>query len=255
MCDSVDVTTQAVLAKNDGLAASLRAELTRRRVSVVNLLSSPGSGKTELLGRVLARAVERGVPVAALTADLATENDAVRLARSGAPVKQLLTDGLCHLEARQLRGHVENWLPRDTALLFVENVGNLVCPAAYDLGESLRIVLMAVTEGEDKPLKYPTAFGSAHLVVLTKTDLAEPAGFDEAAFNAQVERVNPGVEIVRSCARTGEGVDVVLERVLAARDGAPVHRPPLAPHPHVHDHESAGGDAGHASALSAGRVS
>ncbi|MEV8527440.1 MULTISPECIES: hydrogenase nickel incorporation protein HypB [unclassified Streptomyces] len=251
MCDeSVDVT-QAVLAKNDGLAANLRRELARRGVTIVNLLSSPGSGKTELLGRILARAVERGIPVAAFTADLATENDARRLARSGAPVKQLLTDGLCHLEARQLRGHVENWLPEDTALLFVENVGNLVCPASYDLGESLRIVLMAVTEGEDKPLKYPTAFGSAHLVVLTKTDLAEPADFDSEAFDACTRRVNPGVEVVRSCARTGEGVDTVLERVLAVRDGAAVHRPPLAPHPHGHVHEYPHEDTG----LAAGRLS
>ncbi|MFF7795445.1 hydrogenase nickel incorporation protein HypB [Streptomyces sp. NPDC007991] len=239
MCDSVDEVTQAVLAKNDGLAAGLRETLARRGVSVVNLLSSPGSGKTELLGRVLARAVEQGLPVAALTADLATENDAHRLARSGAPVKQLLTDGLCHLEARQLRGHVEGWLPEDTSLLFVENVGNLVCPASYDLGERLRIVLMAVTEGEDKPLKYPTAFGSAHLVVLTKTDLAEPAGFDETAFAAHVQRVNPGVEVLRSCARTGAGVDALVERVLAVRDGAPAHRPPLAPRPHTHTPEDA----------------
>ncbi|WP_330460949.1 hydrogenase nickel incorporation protein HypB [Streptomyces sp. NBC_00820] len=276
MCDSEDVT-QAVLAKNDSLAENLRAELARRGVSVVNLLSSPGSGKTELLGRVLARAVERGVPVAALTADLATENDARRLARSGAPVKQLLTDGLCHLEARQLRGHVDDWMPRDTSVLFVENVGNLVCPASYDLGERLRIVFMAVTEGEDKPLKYPTSFGSAHLVVLTKTDLAEAAGFDEEAFVEHVRRVNPGVEVLRSCARTGEGVDPLLERVLAVRDGAPVHRPPLAPHPHGHvhvrdhadghshshgdgpgrgnGHDHAGGDTRDASGLPAGRVS
>jgi hydrogenase nickel incorporation protein HypB len=239
MCDSVDEVTRAVLARNDGLAAGLRDELARRGVSVVNLLSSPGSGKTELLGRVLARAVERGLSVAALTADLATENDAERLARSGAPVKQLLTDGLCHLEARQLRGHVDGWLPGDTSLLFVENVGNLVCPASYDLGERLRIVLMAVTEGEDKPLKYPTAFGSAHLVVLTKTDLTGPAGFDESAFEAHVRRVNPGVEVLRSCARTGAGVDALLQRVLAAHDGAPVHRPPLAPRPHTHTPEGA----------------
>ncbi|GHD06459.1 hydrogenase nickel incorporation protein HypB [Streptomyces violarus] len=244
MCDSVDEVTQAVLAKNDSLAAGLREELARRGVSVVNLLSSPGSGKTELLGRVLARAVERGLPVAALTADLATENDAHRLARSGAPVKQLLTDGLCHLEARQLRGHVESWLPEGTSLLFVENVGNLVCPASYDLGESLRIVLMAVTEGEDKPLKYPTAFGSAHLVVLTKVDLAGPAGFDQAAFAANVQRVNPGVELLFSCARTDDGVDTLLERVLAVRDGAPVHRPPLAPRPHTHSHSHEGTEAG-----------
>jgi hydrogenase nickel incorporation protein HypB len=244
MCDSVDQVTQAVLAKNDSLAAGLREELARHGVSVVNLLSSPGSGKTELLGRVLARAVERGLPVAALTADLATENDADRLARSGAPVKQLLTDGLCHLEARQLRGHVQSWLPEGTSLLFVENVGNLVCPASYDLGESLRIVLMAVTEGEDKPLKYPTAFGSAQLVVLTKTDLSGPAAFDEAAFEANVRRVNPGVEVVRSCARTGAGVDTLLERVLAVRDGTPAHRPPLAPRPHTHTHTHEGAEAG-----------
>ncbi|MFF8940222.1 hydrogenase nickel incorporation protein HypB [Streptomyces paradoxus] len=244
MCDSVDEVTRAVLAKNDGLAADLRDVLARRGVSVVNLLSSPGSGKTELLGRVLARAVERSLPVAALTADLATENDAGRLARSGAPVKQLLTDGLCHLEARQLRGHVESWLPEGASLLFVENVGNLVCPASYDLGESLRIVLMAVTEGEDKPLKYPTAFGSAHLVVLTKIDLAGPAGFDEAAFDANVQRVNPGVEVLRSCARTGTGVDTLLERVLAVRDGVPVHRPPLAPRPHTHTQTHEGAEAG-----------
>ncbi|MDX2597794.1 MULTISPECIES: hydrogenase nickel incorporation protein HypB [Streptomyces] len=234
MCRS-DVK-QAVLAKNDDLAASLREDLTRQGVTVVNLLSSPGSGKTELLGRVLARAVERDVPVAALTADLATENDAVRLARSGAPVQQVLTDGLCHLEARQVRGHLEGWLPADTAVLFVENVGNLVCPASYDLGETLRVVLMAVTEGEDKPLKYPTAFGSAHLVVITKTDLAEAAGFDEAAFLANLQRVNPGVETVRSCARTGDGVDTLLAHTLAARHAAPPHRPPLAPHPHGHHH-------------------
>ncbi|MEV8069743.1 hydrogenase nickel incorporation protein HypB [Streptomyces sp. NPDC085995] len=235
MCRSVDVK-QAVLAKNDDLAHTLRDDLARRGVTVVNLLSSPGSGKTELLGRVLARAVGRGVPVAALTADLATENDARRLARSGAPVQQVLTDGLCHLEARQVRRRLEGWLPDDTAVLFVENVGNLVCPASYDLGETLRIVLMAVTEGEDKPLKYPTAFGSAHLVVTTKTDLAAPAGFDEAAFRANVHRVNPGVEIVRTCARTGEGVDTVLDRALATRHAAPPHRPPLAPRPHDHGH-------------------
>ncbi|MEV0976432.1 hydrogenase nickel incorporation protein HypB [Streptomyces sp. NPDC049915] len=237
MCGS-DVR-QAVLAKNDDLAATLRGELARQGVTVVNLLSSPGSGKTELLGRVLARAVEQGVPVAALTADLATENDATRLARSGAPVQQLLTDGLCHLEARQVRARLDGWLPPETSVLFVENVGNLVCPASYDLGETLRIVLMAVTEGEDKPLKYPTAFGSAHLVVITKTDLAGPAGFDESLFHENVRRVNPGVEIVRSCARTGAGVGTLLERSLAARDGAPAHRPPLAPHPHGHHHAPA----------------
>ncbi|MEU2609575.1 hydrogenase nickel incorporation protein HypB [Streptomyces albus] len=231
MCRSVNVE-QAVLAKNDSLAAALRADLARQQVTVVNLLSSPGSGKTELLTEVLRLALARGIAAAALTADLATENDARRLARSGAPVKQLLTGGLCHLEARQVSGHLAGWLPAGTELLFVENVGNLVCPAAYDIGETLRVVLMAVTEGEDKPLKYPAAFGSAQLVVVTKTDLARAAGFDESVFASNVERVNPGVGLVRTSARRGQGADVLLERVLAVRDGRPVHRPVLTGTPH-----------------------
>ncbi|WP_455567299.1 hydrogenase nickel incorporation protein HypB, partial [Streptomyces diastatochromogenes] len=205
---------------------------------VLTVCPARGGVSTYLRGRTGAVGGGGGGRGAGNTADLATENDAVRLARSGAPVQQLLTDGLCHLEARQVRARLEGWLPADTALLFVENVGNLVCPASYDLGETLRIVLMAVTEGEDKPLKYPTAFGSAHLVVVTKTDLAEPAGFDEMVFRANVQRVNPGVEIVRSCARTGDGVDTLLAHALAARHGAPPHRPPLAPHPHGHHHSA-----------------
>lgn len=227
MCREVDLQ-QAVLAKNDATAHSLRAGLTARGTTVVNLLSSPGSGKTELLERELGLARERGVPVAALTADLATENDAARLARSGVPVKQVLTDGLCHLEAGMLGRHLDNWLPDGTRILFVENVGNLVCPAAYDLGETLRVVLASVTEGEDKPLKYPTAFGLAHLVVVTKTDIAEAVEFDEAAFRAHVQQVNPGVEILLTAARRGQGVGSLLDRALAAGEGAPVHTPVMA---------------------------
>lgn len=247
MCRSVDVRT-AVLAKNDGLAAELRADLAARRVTAVNLLSSPGSGKTALLELVLRRARERGLAVAALTADLATENDARRLARSGAPVKQVLTGGLCHLEAAQLRDLIDGWLPEGTRLLFVENVGNLVCPASYDLGETLRVTLMSVTEGEDKPLKYPTAFGAAHLVVLTKTDLADAVGFDSDVFSAAVERVNPGVEVLRTSARDGQGVDTLLDRVLAVADGAPPHAPLLAAdhlRRHGHDHGPTDGHDGH----------
>jgi hydrogenase nickel incorporation protein HypB len=238
MCRVVDVQ-QAVLAKNDSLAATLREELTARGTRVVNLLSSPGSGKTALLERTLAEAMSRGLTVAALTADLATENDARRLARSGAPVKQVLTGGLCHLEADQMRTHLEDWLPAGTQALFVENVGNLVCPASYDLGETLRVTLMSVTEGEDKPLKYPTAFGLANLVVLTKTDLAQAAGFDEAEFTANVERVNPGVPVLRTCAPTGLGVAAVVDHVIAMCDGAPPHLPLLAgQHLRDHAHES-----------------
>ncbi|MEU0056124.1 hydrogenase nickel incorporation protein HypB [Streptomyces sp. NPDC006334] len=242
MCRVVDLR-QAVLAKNDTYAQTLRTDLAARGVAVVNLLSSPGSGKTALLERELTLARERRVPVAALTADLATENDANRLARSGAPVKQVLTDGLCHLEATMLAGHLRDWLPDDTRLLFVENVGNLVCPASYDLGETLRVVLASVTEGEDKPLKYPTAFGLAHLVVVTKTDIADAVGFDEAAFRAHVERVNPGAEVLLTSARHGSGIGALLDRAMAAAEGAPVHEPVMArcttelAHDHTHAHE------------------
>ncbi|WP_314250296.1 hydrogenase nickel incorporation protein HypB [Streptomyces sp. DSM 40907] len=244
MCRVVDLR-QAVLAKNDVAAQVLRTELTARGTTVVNLLSSPGSGKTALLERELLLARERGVAVAALTADLATENDAVRLARSGVPVKQVLTDGLCHLEAAMLGRHLDGWLPEDTRLLFVENVGNLVCPAGYDLGESLRVVLASVTEGEDKPLKYPTAFGLAQLVLVTKTDIARAVEFDEAAFRANVEQVNPGVEVVLTSARAGEGLGVLLDRALAAGAGARTHTPVMARrqhahgpgHDHDHDHD------------------
>ncbi|MGY3205658.1 hydrogenase nickel incorporation protein HypB [Streptomyces sp. TE5632] len=227
MCKVVDLQ-QAVLAKNTTVARLLRSELAARGTTVVNLLSSPGSGKTALLERELLLAQERRVTVAALTADLATENDAERLARSGVPVKQVLTDGLCHLEADMLAGHLHGWLPEHTRLLFVENVGNLVCPASYDLGESLRVVLASVTEGEDKPLKYPTAFGLAQLVIVTKTDLAAPAEFDEAAFRANVQQVNPGVEVVLTSVRTGAGVGTLLDRALAAAQGTAPHAPVMA---------------------------
>ncbi|MFK0255188.1 hydrogenase nickel incorporation protein HypB [Streptomyces sp. NPDC090445] len=250
MCRVVDLK-QAVLAKNDSAAQALRTGLAARGTTVVNLLSSPGSGKTALLERELGLARERGAAVAALTADLATENDAARLARSRVPVKQVLTDGLCHLEAGMLARHLDGWLPEDTRLLFVENVGNLVCPASYDLGESLRVVLASVTEGEDKPLKYPTAFGLAQLVVVTKTDIARAVDFDEAAFRANVQQVNPGVEILLTSARTGEGAGALLDRALAAGAGAPVHVPVMAGqqpahHHHHHDHDRHDGSAGHA---------
>lgn len=241
MCKVVEVR-RAVLAENDTLAAAFRAELAARGTVLVNLLSSPGSGKTALLERLLGCCAERGMRVAALTADLATENDARRLARAGVPVQQVLTGGLCHLECGQVRARLDDWLPDGTEVLFVENVGNLVCPAAYDLGERLRIALMSVTEGEDKPLKYPTAFGLAHLVVLTKTDLCSAVGFDGAAFERHVAAVNPGVPIVRTSARTGDGLQALVERVRAVCRGAAPHQPVLAER-HLsefgHDHGAA----------------
>lgn len=262
MCRMSDLH-QAVLAENDAGAHRLREDLIGRGLLLANLLSSPGSGKTALLEAELTLARERGITVAALSADLATENDAARLARSGAPVKQALTDGLCHLETRMLARHLEQWPPAGTRLLFVENVGNLVCPAAYDLGENLRVTLAAVTEGEDKPLKYPVAFGLAQLVVVTKYDLADAAGFEEEAFLANVRKVNPGVEIVRTSARTGLGIGELVDRALAAADDpATVHLPVMARQPHSHHHgHHHHGDAdaddhadGHAGELAAARL-
>ncbi|MFI2116873.1 hydrogenase nickel incorporation protein HypB [Streptomyces rubiginosohelvolus] len=242
MCRTVDLH-QAVLAKNDTNAVELRRTLDERGTTAVNLMSSPGSGKTALLELLLTRAVEGGTPAAAVTADLATENDATRLARSGAPVRQILTDGLCHLEAGMLSGKLDGWLPEGTRLLFVENVGNLVCPASYDLGETLRIALASVTEGEDKPVKYPAAFGLAHLVVVTKSDLARAVEFDRDAFLAGVQQVNPGVPVIETSARTGAGVDDLLAHVLRAADGREAHMPVLAQHheKHLHHHHDEDG--------------
>ncbi|MEV7283066.1 hydrogenase nickel incorporation protein HypB [Streptomyces sp. NPDC093252] len=262
MCRAVDLH-QSVLARNDESAQRLRARLTAGGTTMVNLLSSPGSGKTALLEHELTLARERSVPVAALTADLATDNDAARLARSGAPVRQVHTDGLCHLEAGMLARYLDGWPPDPPRLLFVENVGNLVCPATYDLGETLRVVLASVTEGEDKPLKYPTAFGLAHLVVVTKTDIAAAVDFDETAFRAHVEQVNPGVEVLLTSVRDGTGLGTLLDRALsAAAAGHAPHTPVMSgrthshghshSHSHAHSHHGDGGEphphTGHAPA-------
>jgi hydrogenase nickel incorporation protein HypB len=216
----IDLRT-AILAKNDGLAQALRDDLNAAGTVTLNLLSSPGAGKTELLELVLADFTRRGIPVAALTGDLATENDARRLARSGAPARQVVTSGLCHLEADLVRDHLVNWLPVGTRLLFIENVGNLVCPASYDIGENLRVVLASVTEGEDKPVKYPTAYRWADLVILTKTDIAEAVGFDRSAFDRSLLEVGCRAEVIATSGRTGAGLDQLIGRLgalIAAAD-------------------------------------
>ncbi len=159
-----------VLSKNDEIARALRQRLRAHGVFTLNLVSSPGSGKTRLLEGTLARLVEQGVRVHALVGDLATDNDARRLARSGAPVKQILTQGRCHLEAEMIRQHLEDWDLNACDMLFIENVGNLVCPSSYDLGEDVRVAVLSVTEGEDKPLKYPSIFNSADIALVTKVD-------------------------------------------------------------------------------------
>ncbi len=217
MTTRVVAVRQGLLDKNDRLAAALRDRFAAAGVRVVNLLSSPGAGKTALLERTLAELGQR-YRVAALVGDLATDNDAQRLARSGAPVRQIVTDGLCHLEADMVASHLAGWDLADLDFLFIENVGNLVCPAGFDLGESLRVVLLCTTEGEDKPLKYPTAWHAADLGLITKIDLAAAVEFDRAAALAAVDAVRPGLPVIETSARSGAG----LSEWLAALEAIPL---------------------------------
>ena len=206
-----------VLKQNDVVARALRKRFHAAGVFVVSLVSSPGSGKTAFLEKTLIVLRPR-YRVAALVGDLATENDAARLARSQAPVKQIITGMLCHLEAAMVQRAVdeEGWDLGQLDFLFIENVGNLVCPSSYDLGEDLRVVLLSVTEGEDKPLKYPTIFNSADVAIITKSDLAEAVEFDSEATRRNIQAVRPGMRIFQLSAKTGEGVEEYLE-FLAAR--------------------------------------
>lgn len=199
-----------VLKQNDVIARALRHRFRQAGVFVVSLVSSPGSGKTAFLEKTLT--MMRGKHrVAALVGDLATENDAQRLARSQAPVRQITTGTLCHLEAAMVEKALADWKMDDLDFLFIENVGNLVCPASYDLGEDLRLVLMSVTEGEDKPLKYPTIFNSADVAVVTKMDLADVVEFNWEAVGRNIQAVRPGMEVLWLSAKTGMGMENYLE--------------------------------------------
>jgi hydrogenase nickel incorporation protein HypB len=194
-----------VLKANDVIARSLRERFRSAGVFVVSLVSSPGSGKTAFLEKTLTT-LRPNYRVAALVGDLATENDAVRLARSQAPVKQIITGTICHLEAVMVEKSLAEWDLNSLDFLFIENVGNLVCPSSYDLGENLRIVLMSVTEGEDKPLKYPTIFNSADLAVITKMDLASAVEFNSSIARANIQAVRPGMRVFELSAKSGEGM-------------------------------------------------
>jgi hydrogenase nickel incorporation protein HypB len=197
---------QRILKQNDVAARALRQRFADEGMFVVSLVSSPGSGKTAFLERTLTLARQK-YRTAALVGDLATDNDAIRLARSEAPVKQITTGTVCHLEAEMIRTALDGWMPADTRLLFIENVGNLVCPSSYDLGENLRLVLLSVTEGEDKPLKYPTIFNTADVAVITKMDLAAAVEFDLAAARRNIEAVRPGMQILEVSVKSGAGMD------------------------------------------------
>lgn len=194
-----------VLSENDRIAADLRERFLANGVLCLNLISSPGSGKTTLLERTL-EGFDRGTRVAVLTGDIQTDNDAARLARYGFPVKQITTGGTCHLDARMIERALADWRLEDLDILFIENVGNLVCPASYDLGEAAKIVLLSVTEGEDKPLKYPSIFFKSALLVLTKLDLLPHVPFNLAAAEENARRIHAEIEIRRVSCLTGAGM-------------------------------------------------
>ena len=210
-----------VLTENDRLAAELRAGFTGHGTLCLNLISSPGSGKTMLLERTL-ESFEPSRRVAVLTGDIQTDNDAQRLARYGFPVRQITTGGACHLDARMVTNALAEWQPGELEILFIENVGNLVCPTSYDLGEEARVVLLSVTEGEDKPLKYPATFNRADLVVLNKVDLLPYVPFQMDLAREYIRRVQPAVEIVEVSCTTGAGVDK-WRRWIDARTPAAAH--------------------------------
>jgi hydrogenase nickel incorporation protein HypB len=204
--------------KNQQIANGLRERFTRAGVLTLNLVSSPGSGKTTFLEKTLTQLRSEGARAAALVGDLATDNDARRLANSGVPVKQIVTVGMCHLEAEMITEHLADWDIEALDYLFIENVGNLVCPSGYDLGESLRVVLLSVTEGEDKPLKYPPMFHSSDVAIITKVDIAAAVEFDVAAARANILAVSPEIQIFEVSAKTGQGMDAWYAFLAARRE-------------------------------------
>jgi hydrogenase nickel incorporation protein HypB len=213
---------RGILKKNDELAAGLRGRYTAAGVLVLNLVSSPGTGKTAFLELTLKSLRTRGARVAALVGDLETDNDARRLAASGAPVRQINTHGICHLDAEMIDRHLAGWEGVELAgldYLFIENVGNLVCPSSYDLGEEIRVALLSVTEGEDKPMKYPTLFNSADAAVITKIDIAEPCSFDREPALRNINEIRPGIRIFETSAKTGAGMDAWLGYLEEQREG------------------------------------
>jgi hydrogenase nickel incorporation protein HypB len=198
-----------VLKQNDIVARALRERFRKAGVYVISMVSAPGTGKTALLERTLIL-LQLQFRVAALVGDLATDNDAKRLARSMAPVRQITTGTICHLEAAMVEKALEGWDLSTLDFLFVENVGNLVCPSSYDLGEDLRLVLLSVTEGEDKPLKYPTIFNSADVAVITKMDLAAATEFDAELADRNIQAVRPGMQIFHVSSKTGAGMEAFV---------------------------------------------
>jgi len=196
---------KSVLNENNRIAAELREALTASGALALNFISSPGSGKTMLLEKTL-ELLPAHTRVAVLTGDIQTDNDAQRLMRYGFPVRQITTGGACHLDAAMIEKHLGSWLPHGLQLLLIENVGNLVCPTSYDLGEDAKVVVLSVTEGEDKPLKYPGIFRKAELMVLNKIDLLPHVAFRPDVATENARRIHPDIEIIETSCTTGEGL-------------------------------------------------
>ena len=195
-----------VLSRNDLLAAELRKLFASENVAVMNMVSSPGSGKTSLLEKTLG-SLSRNLSIGVIEGDIQTDKDAERIAVTGVPVHQIQTGGACHLEAEMIRKALVHFSLKDLDLLIIENVGNLVCPSAFDLGEGMRVSLISVTEGDDKPLKYPAMFRSADVMVINKMDLLPYTDFDvEKAIHSAMS-LNPDIEVLKTSCRTGEGLD------------------------------------------------
>jgi len=214
---------EKVLSANDQVAAETRERLSSRGIFAVNLISSPGSGKTMLLERTV-DALKPDMRLAVVAGDVQTRNDADRLIRHGIPVEAIETGGGCHLDARQVARALESLSLTDLDLLIVENVGNLVCPSSFDLGETMKVVLMSVTEGEDKPLKYPAAFRRALALVITKVDLVPYLDFSVEKAIENARSINPALEVFTTSSFTGEGLEAwtgwLTEQVTARRQGA-----------------------------------
>ena len=204
---------RAILDKNDRLAERNRGFFHARGLLVLNVLSSPGSGKTTFIRETIRKLGSR-LKTGVIVGDLATDNDARRLREAAAPVVQITTGTVCHLEAEMVGRAIKQLDLTGLNLLIIENVGNLVCPASYDLGEDLRIVLLSVTEGEDKPLKYPPMFQSADVVLISKIDLAQACDYDRDAALANIRRVAPKARVFETSAKTGQGLDAWREFLL-----------------------------------------
>ena len=209
-----------LLAKNDRLAERNRGYLKAKGVYAINIVSSPGSGKTEFVAKTL-ESIAGKIPAAVIVGDLETANDAARLRDKGAPVVQVTTGTVCHLDAEMIAHGIDHLDMNGKRLLIIENVGNLVCPASYDLGEAMRVVLISVTEGEDKPLKYPPIFRNAQVVIISKIDLLAATGFDLAAVRRSIQAVSPNATIIEVSARTGEGMEAWIS-LLTEMAGAKV---------------------------------